>query len=467
MQWISGGELAERIRAGRISSLEALEFFIDRVERLDTKETNLVVLKYYDLARERAKLADAALKRGELWGPLHGVPMTVKECLNVAGFKTTSGMPELKNYVAKKNAMVSEKLLKAGAVIFGKTNMPLRGSDIQTFNEVYGTSGNPWDVSRTPGGSSGGSAGALAMGFTPIECGSDISGSLRIPAHFCGVCSHKPSKGIISKKGHVPPQFFFEITDSLSVIGPMARCCDDLELMLNLMISPEESHSRAFSIHLPAPRPEILGENGVTNLKLAVWLDESNCRVQRSIRDAIVGAAGALQNAGATVLFDFPKPVDFKNSKEVFIKCLRFSLDFHNSEGTFGNWIRNENERMKLCKKWNKWFHHFKVDAVLCPVTCAVAFPHDHSIPMEARSITVNGNDISYMNLFKWTGIPMIAGLPVTVVPVGQCLKTGLPVGVQIIAPFLEDLTSIHVGKMLERYNRGFIPPPMAQTQNL
>jgi len=468
MEWLTGTEIAKRIRDGEISCTDVLEFFIQRVEKMDNKETNLVVRKFYDMARRRAKVADAAIRRGELWGPLHGVPMTVKECLNVAGVHSTAGWPKMKDYIADKNATPIQKVIDAGAIIFGKTNMPMRGDDIQSYNEIYGTSSNPWDTSKTCGGSSGGGAGAVAMGFTPLEIGSDIGqGSVRIPAHFCGICSHKPSQGIISKLGHVPPQPFYEVTDDLFVVGPMARCCDDLELMVKVMTGPEETHAPAFEITLPAPKFRLQMEGAVNNLKVAVWINEDTCPVEQCIQDAIMKAAGSLEKAGATVVYDIRKPVNFREALNVFWGCVNFSLAPANSRGSFGDWVKNGDLRVKLRRKWANWFAETGFDVLLCPVASCLAFPHDHSSPMENRKFQVNGKDLPYMKLFEWSSLPIIADLPATVVPIGLDSKSGLPCGVQIVAPFMHDLTSIEVGKMLEMHHVKFTPPPRASNSKL
>jgi len=468
MEWLSATELAKQIADGQVSCVDVLEFFIARVENMDTKDTNFVVRKCYEMARRRAKFADAALKRGEIWGPLHGVPLTVKECLNIAGVRTTAGWKKMKDYIPDKNATAVQKLLDAGAVIFGKTNMPKMGDDIQSFNDIYGTSSNPWDKSKTCGGSSGGGAGAVAMGFTPVEIGSDIGqGSLRIPAHFCGICSHKPSQGIISKLGHVPPQPFYETTDDLFVVGPMARCCDDLELMVNVLTGPEETHTPAVKITLPAPRFRLQVKDAVKNLKVAVWTKVYASPVEQCIKDAVNNAAASLGKAGATVVYKYAKPVDFMESLKVFWECVNFSLNPANSRGTFGEWVKNGDSRVKLRRTWANWFRETGFDVLLCPPASSLAFPHDHTMPMENRKVTVNGTSLNYMKLFEWASLIIIADLPSTCVPVGVDEKTGLPYGVQIVAPFLHDLTAIEVGKMIEKYHCKFTAPPIARNAKL
>ncbi|MEJ2448714.1 MAG: amidase family protein, partial [Anaerolineales bacterium] len=200
----SATELASEIRSGEITSLDLLNLYLNRIERYNN-EINAVVALDIAAARARAAEADKALAQGKIWGPLHGLPMTVKDVFEVVGMPATSGDPTLKDYIPTRNAIAVQRLIDAGAIIFGKTNVPFHALDIQTYNEIYGTTNNPWDLSRTPGGSSGGSAAALAAGFTSLELGSDIGGSLRNPAHYTGVFGHKPTFGVVPRYGHIPP----------------------------------------------------------------------------------------------------------------------------------------------------------------------------------------------------------------------------------------------------------------------
>ena len=188
--------------------------------------------------RKRARQADAALAKGEVWGPLHGVPMTIKESYNVAGLPTTNGRPEMKDNIAERDALAVERLKAAGVVLFGKTNVPINLADFQSYNEVYGTTNSPWDVERVPGGSSGGSAAALAAGLCGFEFGSDIGGSIRNPSHFCGVFGHKPTWGLIPPRGHALPGHL--VQPDLSVVGPLARGAADLETGVLAMAGPDE-----------------------------------------------------------------------------------------------------------------------------------------------------------------------------------------------------------------------------------
>ena len=236
---LSTTELARRIREGELTSSEALEYFIARVEKLDPP-LNAVVVRRFDEARQRAREADEALARGEHWGPLHGVPMTVKETFEVAGWPTTAGVTDLAEHVPRQDADAIERLRAAGAVLFGKTNIPAYAGDLQSFNEIYGTTNNPWNPELTPGGSSGGAAAALAAGMTPLELGSDIGGSIRTPAAFCGVAGLKPSWRLIPTRGHIPGPPGALSTRDISVAGPMSRHVEDLELAMEILAGPDQ-----------------------------------------------------------------------------------------------------------------------------------------------------------------------------------------------------------------------------------
>ncbi|HKS89919.1 MAG TPA: amidase family protein, partial [Stellaceae bacterium] len=249
--FLSATRLAGEIRDRRVGCLELLDLYLARAER-HNPGINAVVAWQIDQARERASAADAALARGDIWGPLHGVPMTVKESFDVAGLPSTWGNPAWKNNIASGNAVVVERLLNAGAVIYGKTNVPLMLQDSQSYNDVYGTTNNPWDKARGPGGSSGGEAAALAAGLSALGAGSDIAGSLRNPAHYCGVYGHKPSWGLIPPRGH-SAKGALTPTD-ISVVGPMARHAEDLELALRVLAGPDLLQQSAWRVELPPPR---------------------------------------------------------------------------------------------------------------------------------------------------------------------------------------------------------------------
>src|SRR5215471_11745689 len=289
----SAVEIAWLIREREVRATEALEHFLARVEKYNPN-LNAVIWLDVGRARERAKAADAVLAKGEIWGPLHGVPMTIKESYNVAGSPTTWGDPKLRNNVTETSALAVERLEKAGVVLFGKTNVPLMLADHQSYNEIYGTTNNPWDVSRTPGGSSGGSAAALAAGLTGIEAGSDIGGSIRNPAHYCGVFGLKPTWGVVAPKGQALPGS--HAYADISVIGPMGRGAEDLAIALDAMAGPDEIDSVAWKVDLPA-----CDAASLRDLRIAVKLRDRNCDVDSPYADRLQALVDALAKYGGKV----------------------------------------------------------------------------------------------------------------------------------------------------------------------
>ena len=306
----SATALAADLRARRIGCLELLDHFLARVDRFNPG-LNAIVVSDLDRARDRAREADAALAHGETWGPLHGVPMTVKDSYDVAGLPTTWGVPELRDNVAARNAVAIDRLLGAGAVVFGKTNVPRNLADFQSYNEVYGTTNNPWDPSLVPGGSSGGSAAALAAGLTGLEAGSDIGGSIRNPAHYCGVYGHKPTWGILPLRGHAKPGMLAP-TD-ISVVGPLARAADDLALAVDVMAGPDRIEANGWTLDLPRPGARPPGE-----WRIAVWADDDFCPVDRAVRDTVLRAANAFRDAGARVDYEARPGFDPAEADDVY-----------------------------------------------------------------------------------------------------------------------------------------------------
>lgn len=476
-------ELAAAIRSGQISSAELLEYYLERVNRFNP-ELNAIVQTQVEQARKRAAEADEALARGDNWGPLHGIPITIKDTLEAAGMPCTSGAPPLKNHIPGKNADVVQFYVNAGAVVFGKTNVPLYGGDFQSFNEVYGQTNNPWDREMTPGGSSGGAAAALAAGLCALEIGSDIGGSIRTPAHFCGIYGHKPSYGIIPQKGHIPPPpGIFTGAHSLGidimVVGPLARNIDDIALGMDLLVAPEKSERRAWKIELPAPRKQSLKD-----LKIGVWLDDPACPVDRRVGDRLQDAVDALARQGADISEKRPE-IDFAFSHDVFLSLLAAVMGAGTPDKYFKKWvgeardlaaddqsymarhIRGAIQRHKswverdafrqiIRQKWADYFSEF--DVLLCPPASTPAFPHDHRFLYD-RTIVVNGTERPYMDIIGWAGLAGVSGLPATIAPAGRTPE-GLPVGIQIIGPYLEDRTTIHSAKLLAEVIGGFTPPP-------
>jgi len=472
-------EQARGIRDREVTSVALVEDHLTRIERLDGNRktgVNAVIIRDFSSARARAKAADEALAKGDIWGPLHGVPITVKEAFMTTGLLSTGAWPGLESYVADSNALQVQRLLDAGAVLLGKTNIPPFCADWQSANPQYGRSRNPWNLARTPGGSSGGSAASLACGFAALELGSDIAGSIRIPAHFCGVCGHKPSYGLGHLHGSVPlanhrslqpasqlkgklvharedPSFHH----GLAVSGPMARCCEDLELAMHLLARPEPVMAKAgWSFQLPPPKCM-----DVSKLRVAAWLDNEAFRTDRDYLALLEGAVSTLEAAGASVDRSARPFTDEQLHKvyRVFVEILSSAGEaFGGAAPTLADHFKNAIKRNFIKETYADFFERF--DVLMCPVVPIPAFPHmDEPIPQ--RTFTGTGiSDFKAAGMSFWPGIVIVADLPSTVVPVGRTPE-GLPCGVQLVGPNFYDLTTIEVGKMLQRLHppSRFEPP--------
>ena len=456
-------EVAEAIHKKEISSREAVDYFLARVEALD-KTINSVVTIDAERARAEADAADAALARGERRGPLHGVPMTIKDSYQTKGMRTTSGAPELKDFIPEEDAWPVARLREAGAIIYGKTNLPIYAGDLQSYNEIFGTTNNPHDTTRTPGGSSGGSGAALACGFTPLELGSDIGGSIRLPSHMSGVTGHKPSYGIVPAHGQIPgPPGTLTMAD-LAVAGPMARSVEDLELGLDIMAGPNRWEQPAWRLELPAPRKQALKD-----YRIATWLDDPRCPVEPEVRTLLENAASALAHAGATVSADARPEFSLEKVAATFMALLQSALaggvsrekieEYAQSSGNTSTdhtrrlfamrhreWLSYNERRMQMRKRWEEFFQDW--DVMLLPVMPCPAIKHDHSEPQAGRVAHVGGQQRPYWDLVTWMAPAGACLLPATVIPVGQ-LDTGLPIGIQIVGPYLEDRTTLHLAKHL------------------
>lgn len=474
-------ELAAAIRRREISSVELLDAYAGRIERLGGP-LNAVVTLDLERARARAREADEALAGGKDWGPLHGLPITVKDSLETAGLRTTAGFEPLSDHVPKANAVVVERTVQAGAIVFGKTNLPVLAGDLQSYNPIFGVTRNPWNTERTCGGSSGGAAVSLAAGFTSFEIGSDIGGSIRTPSNWCGVYGHKPTHGLIPDRGHIPgPPGTLSEAD-LGVMGPMARSAEDLDLLLGLQAGPLPDRARAWRLDLPAPRREKLSD-----YRVAAWLDDEDFPVDPAVRAVLAETVQALRSAGASVdegarpalrladLFDtylrlllpvivsgFPAeqfemframaaqaPED---SRDGLMLMARYGTDTHHA------WLAAHEAREKFRAAFADFFTRY--DVMLTPITPVTAIAHDHSEPMPQRSITVAGQTRSYFELLAWISPATCALLPATAAPVGLAAD-GMPVDVQIVGPYLEDRTTIDFARKLAEVRGGFTPPPL------
>lgn len=465
------------LRAGEVTSVELAEEAIARIERED-KAINAICVPDFARARAAAHRADQARARGED-RPLLGIPVTVKESYDVTGLPTTWGMPQHRNHVPAEDAVQVSRLKAAGAVVLGKTNVPLGLQDLQSFNEIYGTTNNPWDHTRTSGGSSGGSAAALASGFGALSIGSDIGGSLRTPAHFCGVYAHKPTIGLAASRGMVaPPEPALPVELDLAVVGPMARTAADLTLLLDVMAGPDPlTLGVAHRVALPPSRHERLGDFRVLVLDEHPLLTTGaavRAGVQRVV-DALVAGGARVERHSALL----PDPAE---AATLYMQLLfsgsaaHFPLDSYeqlrtvaaglspDDQGldaarlramvfTHRDWKLANNRRELHRHAWRQLFAEF--DAVVCPITPTPAFPHDHNPDLMARRIDIDGVEYPFFDQLVWAGVATMPGLPATAVPAGRSPE-GLPVGVQLVGPMFEDRTPLRLAELLEREIGGF-----------
>jgi amidase len=466
-------EAVAAIRAGAISSRELVAHALARIERHNPK-LNLFVTLDPERAIANARRADRARAKGGALGKLHGLPIVIKDVFATAGLRTTAGSRMLERYVPAESAAAVARLEAAGAILLGKTNLPEFAGDWQASNALAGTSNNPWDTTRTTGGSTGGGAGALAAGLAFLELGGDLAGSIRIPAHCCGVYGHRPSQDVVPLRGHIPPPPGTPPGPAeLPAAGPLARDASDLRLALEVLGGPDGEASTAWRWKLPPARRKRWRE-----YRLGYVLDDPFCPVDAPVRDALERAIEAVRRSGACVEEGWPAGVDpaaqFRNYAFLLGAFFSQTLDDRDFESmreaarhardpwlaaqtaTHREWLRRSSERLAARAAWQEWFRDH--DAFLMPVTIVPAFPHDHR-PMGARTITTNAGPRPYTDLAMWTAFATLTGCPATVAPVGST-QEGLPVGVQILGPYLEDATPIDVAQRMASVVGGFVAPP-------
>jgi amidase len=453
----SAAAAAAMVRSGKVSSRELTELVLARIDTANP-DLNAVVEWRREAALREAAAADEAVARGQPVGPLHGVPMTIKEAFNVAGLHTTWGNPDLKEFVADQDATVVGRLRRAGAVIVGKTNVAFMLGDFgQTRNDLYGVTNNPWDPACTPGGSSGGSAAAVAAGMAFLEYGSDLVGSVRIPASFCGVYGLKPSAGIVPLTGFQPPGPAAPPPDTTyrAAVGPLARHAGDLRLALQATAGPEDPAAKAFAWALAPARHQRLAD-----FRVGVVLDDPRAPVTGEVGAVLSGAVDALARAGASVVDGWPDGLDPGQSAESFGFHVGLFFAF-NQPGTeefapLAAVVEHEHRRQAARAAWSRYFT--QVDVLLCPTNFTAAFPHDPR-PFEERTIATPDGERPYAEQPFWIAHASLAGLPAVAAPVGRTPR-GLPVGVQVVGPPFEDDTAITFAELLAELTGGFQPPP-------
>ena len=485
VEFQSASEMLELLRSRKIGAVELLQIHLGRVEKYNPA-LNVIVAQ--DVEGALAAARDADDRPASDLPLLHGLPMTIKDTYEVVGMPATCGFPFLANHMPQQDADAVTRLKAAGAVVFGKTNVPTAAFDWQSQNPVYGTSNNPWDPTRTPGGSSGGAAAAIAAGLSALELGSDIGGSIRVPAHFCGVYGHKPSYGVVPLRGHIPPMPGELFTYQLGVGGPLARSAHDLELALDVLVSPPELEAHAWSIRIPPSR-----HKKIQDFRVALWADDSTYAVDAQCLDAIEAFAQDLRRLGVSVNSRARPQFDPEVSFDTYFRTLMQPMgggmsqqareQFLNSAAALPSNCNNYRartarvltarqyesfalgeQRERLFRSWRDFFGRY--DIVICPVMPVVAYPHDHrgtdqNDPIsgaESRSMMVNGSLRDYWDGLQWPSLAVVANLPATAVPTGRFID-GLPVGVQLIGPYLEDRTPLRFAQLIERAFGGFKAP--------
>lgn len=442
---------------------------------------NALVLSDWQAAMQAARESDRRRQRGEACGPLDGIPFTVKESFDVAGWPTTCGSPAHADHVAARDAAVVQRLRRAGAVLLGKTNVPLGLRDWQTYNAVYGTTRNPHDPSRTPGGSSGGSAAAVCAGMSFFDVGSDIGSSLRNPAHYCGVFSHKSSHGLVPLTGHGNGASSFG-TQDINVAGPIARSARDLRMVLDAIAGPEEPQASAFQLSLPACPHERLDA-----FRVAVLPTHPIAEADGAVADEIVRVGRWLEQQGARVEWNVRPDFDAAQLWRVYVLLLRATTSVYMSDDAFAgalddaaraapgddryaalqhagatlrhrDWLLLQQAREQFAQAWQQFFSRH--DVLLCPAATTPAFALNERDEPWQRELLVNGRPQPMTTQLFWAGHSGLCGLPSTVAPIGVS-PNGLPIGVQIVAGRYRDLTSLRIASLLEDAGFAFRPPPL------
>lgn len=451
-----------------ISAVELLEEHLARHDMLHSR-INAIVTTDVEGAKQQAADIDRARSKGDSLGPLAGLPMTVKDALATKGMRSTGGAIELTDHVPTDDAASVAHARNAGAVIWGKSNLPRWSGDIQAVNEMFGRTGNPWDLGRTPGGSSGGAAAAVATCLSPVEIGTDIGGSVRLPAHFSGVCGHKPSFGVVPQRGYIDHITYGALDADVNVVGPLARTVDDLELMLNVISDHPDRLTPA--------------RNNARELRVAAWLDDPACPVSNDVANVLETAVSALEAAGIKVDRNARPAHEFGDvysigmplvsaatspgrTDEEYERLLERSNDAdptmamraRASTIRHRDWLLMSEQRELRRRNWDRFFNDY--DIVLAPTAFIAAFEHIDGGNLYTRTLEVDGATRPYADLIAWTTQFGYVYLPATVVPAGRT-PSGLPVGLQIVGPFMGDRTTLEFARLVESVTGGYSAPPL------
>ncbi len=472
----TAASMLQNLESRAISARELLDQHLEVVDSLN-EDINAIVTLDVERATEQANEVDRQRASGEPLGPLAGLPMTLKDSISTQGLLTTAGSEMLAGYIPEHDADVAVRLKDAGAVIFGKTNVPEFAGDIQTYNKLFGVTNNPWSHEHTAGGSSGGAAAALATGMSALEVGSDIAGSIRIPASHCGVVGHKPSYGIVSQLGHIPGAPGSLSRSDLGVLGPMARTVEDCSLLLDVLAGPDRWCASGWELVLPKP-----SVTHVSDLKLAVCVENDYSPLSDDVHKSVLDIANDLHEQGATVGYDvIPPQLRLKEYASIYWDLLGSVLSqsyppeiydqivasveageippgglaLYGPQGVIirhRDWLALNEARQKVRASFAEFFQQW--DCILMPSSATAAIKHDHSEPLTERTIEVNGQEHNYVAQMSWILPASFAYLPATTVPIAKN-SIGLPIGVQVVGPYLADKTCLEVGRMIEQISGG------------
>ena len=448
-------ELAAAIRTGAVSAVEVLQAHLAQIAA-HNPALNAIVTLQVDRAQEQARAADAALARGEVRGPLHGVPFTLKDALATAGLRTTSGSPMV-DHVPREDSTVSARLKQAGGILLGKTNVAeMLGDLAQTTNPIFGPTNNPWNTARTPGGSSGGAAAAVASGMTPFDIGSDLSGSIRIPAHFCGVFGLKPTEHRVSLDGLIPGLPPPRSVRLMSSVGPMARTVEDLALLYTIIAGPDGRDTDVPPVPI-GPVPEI----DLKTLRIAFAPTLADFPVAAEIRAALESLAQQLQSAGATVEIAPLPQLDFTRelmSAGALIGMMlgAFQPDNDGAPTTLAHYLAALHLRDQSILAWERFFAQGAPawDVLLCPPAMMTAFPHcEPGSPLQ-----VDGQAVVYWQISAHTALFNYTGHPAIVMPYTQD-REGLPIGIQLVGKCWDEARLLGIARAIAEISGGFQRP--------
>ena len=476
LDFASALQAADAIQRKKVSSVELTRRAFERIDR-HNPGLNAFVYQLRDEALAAARRADEALAQGRSLGGFHGVPVHVKESFAVAGHPCTWGIPALRDSKAPRNSEAVSRLLGAGAVLIGATNVPVGLSDWQSYNPIYGTTNSPWDSKRTPGGSSGGTAAALAAGLGYLSVGSDIGGSIRVPAHFCGIYGHKPTLDLVSAQGQQPGGDWGALGFStlLAVGGPLARSAGDLLAAMRILGGPMGWDAKAWRWELPPSRGRSLRD-----FRVGYVLDDPISPLTPDVKSVLETVVTRLERAGAKLkpgwpagyqpaelldnylfhLFAFLEsaaPPEAQEAQRRELAKFKISRAGSSSLSSFSDWQQQNHRRLAFRAQWQSHFE--EVDVFLSPVAFTPAFPHDHSEPQGDRTIVTPAGPRRYVEMLNWISAGTLTGCPATSAPVGRT-QGGLPVGIQVMGPYWEDATPITFAELLAREIGGFTPPP-------